>query len=150
MADYPTRWEADVVLADGGTVHVRPIRPDDGDRLRALHDRLSPETIYLRFFSPVPKLSDSMVERFTHVDYVDRLALVAMLGDEIVARGRATTAWRGRRRPRWPSWSTTPTRDGAWARCCSSTWPRRRADHGITEFVAETLPGNNRMLARVP
>ena len=29
---YPKRWESDVALADGGTMHVRPIRPDDADR----------------------------------------------------------------------------------------------------------------------
>ena len=33
---YPAELEADVVLADGGTVHVRPIRPDDGGRILAL------------------------------------------------------------------------------------------------------------------
>ena len=26
---YPAHWEADVVLADGGTVHLRPILPKD-------------------------------------------------------------------------------------------------------------------------
>ena len=39
---YPRHWEADAVLADGGTVHLRPITPDDADRLRAFHSRLSP------------------------------------------------------------------------------------------------------------
>ena len=27
---YPAEWDADVVLSDGGTVRIRPIRPDDG------------------------------------------------------------------------------------------------------------------------
>ena len=54
MAEYPTQWESDVVLADGGTVRVRPIRGDDMDALTGLYDRLSDETLYLRFFSPVP------------------------------------------------------------------------------------------------
>ena len=31
---YPAEWEADVVLADGGTIHLRPIRPDDDELLR--------------------------------------------------------------------------------------------------------------------
>jgi hypothetical protein len=52
-----SRWEGDVVLADGGTVHVRPIRPDDAGRLLALHGRLSPESLYYRFFSPKPRLT---------------------------------------------------------------------------------------------
>ena len=34
---YPKHWESDVVLADGGTVHLRPVRPDDGDKLQDLY-----------------------------------------------------------------------------------------------------------------
>ena len=48
--DYPAHWEADVVLRDGGTAHLRPIRADDADRLRRFYSRLSDETIYFRFF----------------------------------------------------------------------------------------------------
>src|SRR5437660_11571040 len=87
-SNYPTDYESDAVLTDGGTVHVRPIRPDDGDALQSLHGRLSAETVYLRFFSPLPKLTPQLLERFTHVDYDDRLALVAELGDDVVAVAR--------------------------------------------------------------
>jgi RimJ/RimL family protein N-acetyltransferase len=82
------RWEGDVVLSDGGTVHVRPIRPTDAAALVALHGRLSPESIYFRFFSPKPRLTDKEIERFTVVDFQDRVALVAMLGDDMVAVAR--------------------------------------------------------------
>ncbi len=51
---YPLAWEADVLLADGGTAHLRPIRPDDADRLVEMHGRLSAQTIYYRFFAPTP------------------------------------------------------------------------------------------------
>jgi signal transduction histidine kinase len=81
----PLGWEGDVVLKDGGTVHVRPIRPEDGPRLEALHGRLSSESIYLRFFSAHPRLTPREVEHFTHVDHESRFALVALLGDELVA-----------------------------------------------------------------
>ena len=84
----PSPWDADVVLADGGTVHVRPIRPDDADAFRAFHGTLSPQSVYYRFFSPKPRLSNAEVERFTTVDMVDRAALVAVLGDDIVADAR--------------------------------------------------------------
>ena len=57
--DYPRGWEADVVLSDGGTVHLRPITPDDADGLVALHGRLSERTRYLRFFGA----SESAVAR---------------------------------------------------------------------------------------
>lgn len=37
------------MLRDGGTAHLRPIRPDDGDLLRRFYARLSDETIHHRF-----------------------------------------------------------------------------------------------------
>src|SRR5919109_4295192 len=82
---YPDHWEADVVLADGGTAHLRPIRPGDAGLLRAFHSRLSPESIYYRFFSPRPRLTDREVEHFTTVDYNDRVALIATVGAEMIA-----------------------------------------------------------------
>ena len=56
---YPIEWESDVVLSDGGTVHLRPIRGDDDDGLLGLFARLSSESIYMRFFSPVSRTDAS-------------------------------------------------------------------------------------------
>src|SRR5699024_10387501 len=81
----PNRWEADVGRTDGGTAHLRPITPDDADLLREFHSRLSPETIYYRFFAPYPRLSKRDVERFTTVDYEERVALDATISDDFVA-----------------------------------------------------------------
>ncbi|HLS45024.1 MAG TPA: GNAT family N-acetyltransferase [Ornithinicoccus sp.] len=85
---YPREWEADVVLTDGSVAHVRPIVPDDTEAIHTFHSKQSPESIYLRFFAPVPRLSDKDVRRFTHVDYDKRVALVMMIGDEIAGVGR--------------------------------------------------------------
>src|SRR3979411_2585760 len=87
-ANYPSRWEADVVVSDGGTVHVRPIRPDDTERLVAFHSRQSPESIYFRFFSVHPRLSEREITYFTNIDYHDRLAFIALLDDEMIAVAR--------------------------------------------------------------
>ena len=147
MADYPARWEADVVVADGGVVHVRPIRPDDAERLRRLHSRLSAETIYLRFFSPIPSLSDAMVQRFVNVDYINRLALVAQLEDDIIGVARYDRL-------------SAPLDDEAEVAFVIDDAHQGRGlgtlllehlaaaarENGVREFVAETLPGNNRML----
>ncbi|MGW9310303.1 bifunctional acetate--CoA ligase family protein/GNAT family N-acetyltransferase [Saccharomonospora azurea] len=86
--DYPRRWEADVVLADGRTVHLRPIVPTDADRIVALHARLSERTRYLRYFGAYPRIPARDLRRFTTVDHHDRVAFVALLGDDIVAVGR--------------------------------------------------------------
>ena len=86
--DYPRHWEADVVASDGGVVHLRPILPGDADAIVAFHARLSERTRYLRYFGPYPYISPRDLERFTVVDHNARVALVALLGDEIIAIGR--------------------------------------------------------------
>lgn len=139
-------WHADVVLTDGGTVHLRPITPQDGERLRDLHGRLSPESIYLRFFSPKPRLTDKEVERFTTVDHVDRMALVATLGDDIIAVGRYD---------RWPGKDEAEVAftvdDAHQGRGLATVLLEHLAvlakAHGITRFTAEVLPDNRPMLA---
>ena len=87
-AGYPATWETDVALSDGSTVAVRPIRPDDGPRIVAFHGRQSSESIYFRYFSPRPQLSDRDVEHLTNVDYIDRMALVSLRDDELVGVAR--------------------------------------------------------------
>ncbi|MFN2560625.1 MAG: GNAT family N-acetyltransferase [Jatrophihabitans sp.] len=81
-------WEADVVAADGGTVHLRPIRPSDADALVAFHAGLSQRTRYLRYFSAYPRIPERDLYRFTHVDHHDRVAFVVELAGEIIAVGR--------------------------------------------------------------
>jgi RimJ/RimL family protein N-acetyltransferase len=66
-----------LTLRDGTVVQVRPIQPDDTERLQAFHARLSPETIEYRYFGPVPVLTAERAERLTHLDYARRMALVA-------------------------------------------------------------------------
>ncbi|MGH8919763.1 MAG: GNAT family N-acetyltransferase, partial [Actinomycetes bacterium] len=142
---YPARWEADAVLADGGTVLVRPIKASDGPGIVALHRRLSEETVYLRFFSALPELSPALLDRFTNVDYVDRMALVALLGPDIVAVAR---------------YDRTPGSDQAEVAFVVDDAHQGRGlatlllehlaaaagEAGIRHFVADTLPHNRRML----
>ncbi len=86
--DYPKHWEADLVLTDGGTVHLRPIIPTDADRILALHGRLSERTRYFRYFSPYPHMSERDLKRFSVVDHHGRVAFGAFLGHQLIAVGR--------------------------------------------------------------
>lgn len=88
QAPYPRQWEADVVLSDGGTVYLRPILPSDGENLVAFHGKLSDRTRYYRYFGAYPRMPKRDVDRFSRVDHHNRVALIALLGDEIVAVGR--------------------------------------------------------------
>jgi acyl-CoA synthetase (NDP forming)/RimJ/RimL family protein N-acetyltransferase len=141
---YPAHWEVDVVLRDGGTAHLRPIRPDDADRLVRFYSRLSEETIYFRFFSLLRNLPQRDVERFTNVDHVDRVALVATVGDEMigvvrydrVAPDEAEVAFN--------------IEDAHQGRGLGSVFLEHIAaaarERGISRFVADVLPANRKML----
>lgn len=127
------------------TVQLRAMQPDDGERLLRFHHGLSPETVYLRFFSVHPDLQPKELDHFTHVDHEDREAVVAVVDDEIVGVGRfdrmepdaaevafvVADAWQGR---------------GLGRRLFAALADRARAI-GIDRFVADTLPHNERMLA---
>jgi GNAT superfamily N-acetyltransferase len=85
---YPTELACDVVTLEATKLHLRPIRPDDASRLVDFHQHLSPRSVYRRFFYSHSALPDNEVERFTCVDYVDRLALIAEDGHHLVAIAR--------------------------------------------------------------
>ena len=80
-------YTSDVVLKDGRTIHLRPIRPDDLEQMMAMWQRLSPETIRMRFFAP-RKMDVEQMRHFVEVDYQQRFALVAEQHGEIVGVGR--------------------------------------------------------------
>jgi acetyl coenzyme A synthetase (ADP forming)-like protein len=88
MAEYPTEFEFDVLLKNGQAIHIRPIRPDDADREHRFFQRVGPESIYHRFFGMKLDLSPEELRHFTTLDYDDRMALIATVGDEMVAVGR--------------------------------------------------------------
>ena len=72
----PRHHDTDGVLRDGLTVHVRPVRAEDAPAVRAFFERLSPESIALRFFSGFPDL-DRAVRWATDVEDQHRYGLVA-------------------------------------------------------------------------
>jgi acyl-CoA synthetase (NDP forming)/GNAT superfamily N-acetyltransferase len=143
--NYPEHWETDIVANDGGTLFLRPIKPSDAEDIRKLHGRLSEESVYFRFFTPLPTLSDAMLHRFVNVDYVDRMALVAILGDLIVAVARYD---------RLPGSSEAEVAflvdDAHQGRGLATIMLEYLVvvakESGITRFVADTLPENTKML----
>jgi GNAT superfamily N-acetyltransferase len=73
----------------GLDARVRPLSaaPADGDseRLQRMFARLSPDSVHRRFFTLMPKLSDTLLTSLTAVDHDRHEALVVVVGDEIVA-----------------------------------------------------------------
>ncbi|MGH8871390.1 MAG: GNAT family N-acetyltransferase [Acidimicrobiia bacterium] len=84
MAEYPSEYELDVALRDGGGARIRPIKHDDGPLLVEFFERLGPESRYFRFFRIKKTLEPKEVEFFTHVDYSDRMALIAVLDRRMI------------------------------------------------------------------
>ncbi|MFB4317968.1 GNAT family N-acetyltransferase [Actinomadura sp. 21ATH] len=142
---YPDQWEADVVLTDGGTAHLRPITGDDAELLRSFYARLSPETIYYRFFSPRPRLSDREIEHFTHVDHDRRVALIATIGGAMVAVVRYDTL---ADRPGTAEVAFL-VEDAHQGRGLGAVLLEHIAaaarERGLERFVASVLPDNRRM-----
>jgi RimJ/RimL family protein N-acetyltransferase len=77
---YPKELEREITLRDGARVRLRPIRPDDQDRLIAFYDRLSRYTAYQRFFTVMKRLPPDWARLLATVDYQRRLALLAEHG----------------------------------------------------------------------
>jgi acetyl coenzyme A synthetase (ADP forming)-like protein len=78
-ATYPAHREATVVLRDGSTLTVKPIRPDDATELSRFYSSLSLESRVLRFFAAVAN-ADSSVKRMVEVDYTASYGIVAVAG----------------------------------------------------------------------
>jgi acetyl coenzyme A synthetase (ADP forming)-like protein len=88
MSKYPSEYEIDTALRDGGVVRFRPIKPTDAEKLHEHFHRLGPESRYFRFFRVKKDLSPEELEYFTNVDYENRMAFVAVHEDDIIAVGR--------------------------------------------------------------
>ncbi|MEV7321421.1 GNAT family N-acetyltransferase [Streptomyces sp. NPDC093970] len=150
---YPSHWEADVVLRDGGTARVRPITVDDADRLVSFYEQVSDESKYYRFFAPYPRLSAKDVHRFTHHDFVDRVGLAATIGGEFIATVRYDRIGPGGMPASAPADEAEVAflvQDAHQGRGVASALLEHIAavarERGIRRFAAEVLPANNKMI----
>lgn len=142
--DYPAHWEADVVLRDGRTAHMRPILPEDAEGLVEFYAEVSDQSKYFRFFAPMPQLSDKDVRRFTQVDHHARVAFVLTVAEkilglasyELIEPGEAEVAFL--------------VQDAHQGRGIGQLLLEHLAqaarERDVHRFVAEVLPENQRML----
>ena len=141
------------MCVDGTTLVVRPIEIADTERLERMFGRLSRESVYFRFFSPIRELSPTTLQRLAGVDHSRRDALVALDGDEIVAVARYDAA---------SDVDGTAARNAEIALTVEDAWQhhgigRRLAreltalatERGFDTFVARILPGNRAALGLI-
>jgi acyl-CoA synthetase (NDP forming)/GNAT superfamily N-acetyltransferase len=72
------------LLADGTTVEIRPAMPADFDAVKAMHAAMSPDNIYLRFFSFSPLSAENEAERICRAGTPGRVALLALAAGQVV------------------------------------------------------------------
>ena len=126
-------------------MRIRPIRPGDAQALQDFHVAQSDESTYYRFFAPLRRLSERDLTRLVNVDHVDRVALVVVGSQgEIVAVGRYDRVEVGRAEVAFN------VSDALQGRGLGSVLLEHLAaaarERGISEFVADVLPGNSRMI----
>jgi acetyltransferase len=73
----------------GRALHVRPIRPEDGERLQGFYEQSSPADLRLRFFLARREVPRSELARYCQIDYEREMTFVALDGDRIAGEVRA-------------------------------------------------------------
>ena len=143
--EWPATWQT----ADGGhRLCVRPLEPTDRDAYLEGFARLSPESRYLRFAGPKPRLSAADLAYLLDVDHHRHEALVAFEGRS----GRGVGVARYVRLPRDPSAADVAvTVIDDWqgrgvGRHLLALLTRRAAADGITRLHADALRQNRRAL----
>ena len=96
---YPSQYIKEFTNREGIEFTLRPIRPEDEPKMVAFHEKLSEQSVYLRYFRAFNLEQRTEHERLTRICYVDydrSIALVVETADpatgeqEIVAAGRLT------------------------------------------------------------
>jgi GNAT superfamily N-acetyltransferase len=141
-----------ITCDDGGVLNVRPIVGSDADRLGRMFDRLSRQSVYFRFFSPIIQLPRATLLQLADVDHRRRDALVALDHDEIVAVARYDDAGHLQRCDGSRGAEVAVTVEDAWQHrgvgkqlvCGVAALARQR---GYDHFIARILPQNRAALA---
>jgi GNAT superfamily N-acetyltransferase len=126
---------------------VRPLEPRDGQLLGELFDRLSPQSRYFRFLSPIQRREQARPELLLDLDHRDRDALAALVDGELIAVARYAVLEPGR---------------AEIAVAVADDWHHHgvasllleqlaalAAERGITQFTGWALAENTRVLALI-
>lgn len=82
---YPTQYVSTCTLRDGTPIRIRPIRPEDEPALVRFHEKLSEETVYMRYLQNLKldrRIAHERLTRICFIDYDREMALVAEHSEE--------------------------------------------------------------------
>ena len=92
---YPAQYVSSFTTRDGATIRIRPIRPEDEPKMVRFHERLSEETVHMRYLQNLKldrRVAHERLTRICFIDYDREMALVAEATagerEEIVAIAR--------------------------------------------------------------
>ncbi|MGA2920927.1 MAG: bifunctional acetate--CoA ligase family protein/GNAT family N-acetyltransferase [Candidatus Sulfotelmatobacter sp.] len=88
---YPLQYVARWTMRDGNQVTIRPIRPEDEPLMVKLHETLSDQSVYLRYFCSLSLSRRIAHERLLKIcfgDYDREMALVAEFTDPVTGERR--------------------------------------------------------------
>jgi len=142
---YPSGREADAVLRDGSTVHLRPVRPDDEAALRDFFAGLDPTSQAFRFFSGAIDL-DGVAAMMAGVDYEGHYGLIASRGAEQRPLGHGVYMDMGEGRAEVAFAVAEELQGHGLGTILLAHLAAAAGDHGIATFRAEVLPQNHRMI----
>ena len=133
------------LLTDGSTVEVRPAGTQDGEAVRAMHAAMSPDNMYLRFFSMSPSAAEQEARRVCREPDSEHVALLAWQDGRLVGVAAYEPAGK-------PSVAEVAfaVPDDMHGRGIASlllehlVWQARQRD--LRAFTAETLAENSAML----
>ncbi len=138
-----------IILRDGTTAYLRPARSDDVEKLQALFERASLESVWLRFFTASTRVSRREIDRMLDIDGVARMTYVVTRGEEaeeqILAIGNYV------RLPRWDTAEVAFFVDDAYhGRGLGTVLLERLTAYAkqqhILTIVATVRPENSKML----
>ncbi len=84
MAQQQDEAPVYALLADGTTVEIRPAGPDDFGAVKAMHEAMSPDNTYLRFFNISRLAAETEARRICRNPKPGSVALLALAGAEVV------------------------------------------------------------------
>lgn len=76
---YPVQYEERIILKNGKSVFIRPLRETDEPLVLDLFGKLGLDSIYLRFLTYLKSLPEDLLFQLTHIDYSSRFAFVAVI-----------------------------------------------------------------------
>jgi len=135
-----------IKLRDGSEVTLRPLTPDDRERIRRAFDRLSPESRYRRFFVSLRELSDGLLDLLTDVDHDSHEALVGLepQSEEIVGVARYVRMLEEPERAEASVAVVDDWQGRGLGRALLERLVTRARDMGVSRFVAFTQADNRR------